>query len=67
MEDGRSKLFDVNDKLHQESDLTLLLFAMVLDKTTKDVREGILKEFLYVNDLLLPGGSWSGVEERYGK
>ena len=37
--------------VHQGSVLIPLLFAMVLDKITKDVREGILKEFLHADDL----------------
>ena len=53
--------------VHQGSVLSPLLFAVVLDEITKDVREGILKEFLYADDLVLLGNSWIEVEERYSR
>ena len=61
LEDGRSKWFNVNVGIHYKSVLSSLLFVVVLDEITKDVREGILI------DLVLLGDRWSKVEEKYGK
>ena len=58
---------NLNFGLHQGSVLSLLLFAVVLDEITKDLREGNLKEFLNADNLELLGDSWSKVEEKYGK
>ena len=41
--------------------LSPLLFAVVLDEVSKDVREGIVKEFLYAEDLVLLGDNWEEV------
>lgn len=67
LEDDRSDWFEVKVGVHQGSVLSPLLFAVVLDEITKDVREGIPKEFLYADDLVLIGESWTEVEERYAK
>lgn len=37
--------------VHQGSMLSRLLFAVVMDEVTKDAREGVMKEFLYADDL----------------
>ena len=42
----------VNDGVHQSSALSPLLLAFVMDKVTKNVREGIVREFLYANGLV---------------
>ena len=48
--------------MHQGSALHSFIFAVVLDKITKNVKGNILKEFLYANDLVLLGESSPEVE-----
>ena len=49
--------FSVKIGLHQESALSPLLFIMVMDVLTEDVRNGSLMELLYADDLVLCGES----------
>ena len=65
MEDLRSEWFELKVRVHHSSVLTPLLFAIVLDKITKDTREGIPKESLCANDLVFLGDCWSEVEIRH--
>ena len=67
VEGVRSEWFDVNIGVQQSSILSPFLFAVVLDKITKDVRGGLLKEILYADDFMLLGNSWEEVEERYSR
>ena len=53
--------------VHQGSVLNLFLFTVVIDGITKDVREGGIKELLYVDHLVLLGYSWEKVEMRYAR
>ncbi|MBJ5496484.1 hypothetical protein JGG50_25205, partial [Salmonella enterica subsp. enterica serovar Typhimurium] len=48
-----SESIDVKFGLHQGSVLSPLLFAIVMDVITKDVREGLPWEVLYADDLVL--------------
>ena len=41
--------------VHQESVLSPLLFAMVIDEVTENVRKGLMKQVLYADDLVLMG------------
>ena len=43
----RSKSFDVKVRVHQGSILSPLLFALVMDEVTKDIRKEVEKEMLY--------------------
>ena len=43
--------------VHQDSVLGPVLFAVMIDEFTKDVREGVVKD-LYTNDLVLFRDSW---------
>ena len=36
-----------------------------MDEVTKDIRERVVKEILYADDLLLVGDNWKEVEPRY--
>ena len=47
----------MNVNVHQRSMLSHLLFAVILDEITKDVRGGLLKEIFYADDLVLSGDS----------
>ena len=51
--------------VHQGSILSPLLFALVMDEVTKDIREGVVKKMLYADDLVLVGDNWKEVEFRY--
>ena len=57
----------VNVEVHLGSVLSPLLFAIILGEITKDMTEGIPKEYLYADDLVLLGDCWSEVERRYSK
>ena len=57
MENNRSDKFTVNVGVNQASALSPLLFAVVMDKVIKDVREGVAREFWYTIDLVLLGDS----------
>lgn len=39
--------------VHQESELSLLLFIMVVDMVIENPREGLIMEILYADDLVL--------------
>ena len=66
--DGKlSSSFSVKVGLHQESALSPLLFIMVMDVLTEDVRYGSLMELLYVDDLVLCGESLNEVMDKYGR
>ena len=67
MEDRRSKWFEVKVGVHQGSVLSPLLFAIVLDEITKDLREGIPKKYLYADGLVFHEDCWSEVERRSSK
>ena len=58
----RSKSFDVKVGVQQGLILSPLLFALVMDEVTKDIREGVVKEMLYANDNVLVGDNWVEVE-----
>ena len=63
----QAKEFEVKVGVHQGSVLSPLLFTMVMEKTTEDVRKGGVKEVLYADDLVLLGDSWKKVEKRYAR
>ena len=67
VENDRSEWFEVKVGVHQGSVLSPLLFAVVMDEVTKEVRDGIVKEILYADDLVLLGDGWQEVEERYAR
>ena len=60
----RSESFDVIVGVHQGSILSPLLFVLVMDEVTKDIREGVVKEMLYADDIVLVGDYWEEVESR---
>ena len=53
--------------VHQGSALSLLLFIMVMDVLTENVRDGSLMELLYGDDLVLCGESLNEVMDKYGR
>ena len=52
---GLSKEFSVKVGVHQGSVLSRLLFAMMIDEETENVRKGLMKQILYADDLVLMG------------
>ena len=66
----RLESFDGKVGVHQRSILSPLLFALVMDEVTKGIveciiREGVVKEMLYADDIILVGDNWEEVESRY--
>ena len=44
----RSEPFDIKVGVHQGSILSPLLFALVMDEVTEDIREGVVKKMLFM-------------------
>jgi Reverse transcriptase (RNA-dependent DNA polymerase) len=51
-DDGSSKWLDVEAGLHQGSALSPLLFIIVMEEVSRDIRVGMPWELLYVDDLV---------------
>ena len=62
-----SSSFSVKVGVHQGSALSPLLFIMVIDVLTEDVRDGSFMELLYADDLVLCGESLDEVIDKYGR
>ena len=50
---GNSEEFEVKVGVHQGSVLSPLLFVVVMEALTQDIREGLPWELLYADDLVL--------------
>ena len=59
--------FHVSVGVHQGSVLSPLLFAIVVDVVTENAREGLMKEILYADDLVLMSETMEGLKERFQK
>ena len=53
--------------VHQGFVLSPLLFAVVVDVMTDNAREGLTKEILYADDLLLMSETMEGLKKRFVK
>ena len=62
-----SNSFSVKVGVHQGLTLSLLLFIIVMDVLTEDVRDGSLMELLYAENLVLCGESLNEVMDKYGR
>ena len=62
-----SSSFSVKIGVHHGSGLSPLLFIMVMDVLTKDVKDGSLMKLLYVDDLVLSRESLSEVMDKNGR
>ena len=62
-----SSSFSVKVGVHQGSALSPLLFIMVVDVQTEDVRDGSLMELLHADGLVLCGESLHEVMDKYGR
>ena len=60
-----SKEFDVTVGVHQGSFLSPLLFAIVVDVVTENVKEGLMKEVLYVDDMVLLSEMMEGLKKGF--
>ena len=57
--------FSVNVGVHQGSVLSPLLFAIVVNAVTERVREGLIKEILYADDLVLVGETMKDLSKKF--
>ena len=62
-----SEEFEVKVGVHQGSAFLSLLFAIVVDAITKSVRNGLMGEMLYADDLVLTSETMEGLREKFCK
>jgi hypothetical protein len=62
--DGDTNDFPANIGLHQRSALSLYLFALVMDKVTRDIQGGIPWCMLFADDVVLMDESRTGVGQK---
>ena len=62
-----SEEFEVKVDVHQGSVLSPLVFAIVVDVVTENVRNGLMSEMLYVNDLVLLSETMEALREKFWK
>ena len=58
-----SKEFQVDVGVHQGSALSPLLFANVIDAGTNEIKEGMIQETLYADDVVLIAETMAGRQE----
>ena len=61
MDSELSEEFMVKVWIHQGSVLSPFLFALVVDVVTEFLREGVIGEFLYADDLVLMSETMEGL------
>ena len=59
-----SEEFEVKVRVHQESVLSPLVFAIVVDVVTESVKNDLMSEMLYVDDLALTSETMEGMREK---
>ena len=59
-----SEEFEVNVGVHQRSVLSPLLLAIVVDVATNEIKEGMLQEILYADDIVLIAESMTELQEK---
>ena len=64
---GLSEEFEVKVGVHQGSAIVPLLFAIVVDKIMESVRNGLMSEMLYAEDLVLTSEKMEGLREKFWK
>ena len=62
-----SEEFEVKVGVRQGSVLSLMVFAIVVDVVTENVRIGLMSEMLYVGDLVLTIETMKGLREKFWK
>ena len=60
-----SEEFEVKVGVHQGSVLSPLVFAIVVDVVTESVRNGLMSEMLYADDLVLMSETMEGLREKF--
>ena len=65
--EGDSKAFNVKVGLHQGSVLTLLLFVIVMEMISRELRAGLPLELLYTDDLILMAESEESLRDKIVK
>ena len=53
--------------VHQGSVLSPLVFAIVVDMVTESVRNGLMSEMLYADDLVLMSETMEGLRQKFWK
>ena len=53
--------------VHQGATLSPLLFAIVVNMITESVRNGLMSEILYADDLVLTSETMEGLREKFWK
>ena len=62
-----SEEFEVKVGVHQGSVLSPLVFAIVVDVVMESVRNGLMSEMLYADDLVLMRETMEGLREKFWK
>ena len=62
-----SEEFEVKVGLHQGSVLSPLVFVIVVDVVTESVRNSLMSELLYTDDLVLTSETMEGLREKFWK
>ena len=62
--EGDSKAFNVKVGLHQGSVLSPLLFVIVMEMISRELRAGLLLELLYADDLILMAKSEESLRDK---
>ena len=62
---GQTEKFPIEVGLHQGSALSPFLFVTVLDVISEEFREGLLKELLFADDLVLMADSEEELQEKW--
>jgi hypothetical protein len=62
--DGDTNDLPINIGLHQGSALSPYLFALVMDKVTRDIQGGISWCMLFTDDVVLVDESKTGVDQK---
>ena len=62
-----SEEFEVKVGVHQGSVLSPFVFAVVVDVLTENVRNGLIGEMLYADDLVLTSEAVEGLREKFWK
>ena len=62
-----SEEFEMKFDVHQGSVLLPLVFAIVVDMVTENVRNGLMSMMLYVDDLVLTSETMEGLREKFWK
>ena len=60
-----SEEFKVKVGVHQESVLSPLLFAIVVDVTTENARRGVINELLYADNLVLMNEDMEDLKKKF--